>query len=65
MNLTQPPPQQMTTGPAPMEEVERTNTVVVRGQGQRMGVPPRRNPYTMEVDCGRNYYACGSFGHIA
>ena len=44
------PPQQATTGPALMEEVERTNAVVVRGQGQKMGVPPRRDPYAMEVD---------------
>ena len=29
----QPLPQQATTGPAPMEGIERTNAVVVRGQG--------------------------------
>ena len=29
----QPLPQQVTTGPAPMERVERTNVVVVRGSG--------------------------------
>ena len=29
----QPLPQQATTGPAPMEGVERTNVVVVRGSG--------------------------------
>ena len=29
----QPLPQQVSTGPAPMEGVERTNTVVVRGSG--------------------------------
>jgi len=52
-------------GPAPMEGVERTNVVVVRGQEQRIGVPPRRDPYTMEVDRGRNCYACGGFGHMA
>ena len=36
-------PQQVTTGPAPMEGVERTNVVVVRGsgQGQSMGAPLR------------------------
>ena len=28
------PPQQVTTGPAPMEGVEKTNMVVVRGQKQ-------------------------------
>ena len=39
----QPLPQQATMGPAPMEGVERTNAVVVRGQGagQGMGVPLR------------------------
>ena len=61
------PPQQATTGPAPMEGVERTNAVVVRGQGQGQsaGVPPRRDPYAMEVDRGRNCFACGGFGHMA
>ena len=60
-------PQQATTGPAPIESVERTNAVVVRGsgQGQSMGAPPRRDPFTMEVDRGRNCYACGGFGHMA
>ena len=48
------PSQQATTGPAPIEGIERMNMVVVRrqgqGQGQRVGVPPRWDPYTMEVD---------------
>ena len=63
----QPMPQQATTGPAPMEGIERTNAVVVRGQGQGQstGVPLRRNPFAMEVDRGRNCYACGGFGHMA
>jgi len=61
----QMPPQQVTTGPALMEGVKRTNTVVVRGQGQGVEVPPRRDPYTMEVDRGRNCYACRGFGHMA
>jgi len=30
-----------------------------------MGIPPRRNPYAMDVDHGRNCYACGGFGHMA
>ena len=30
-----------------------------------MGVSPRRDPYAIEVDRGRNCYACGGFGHIA
>jgi len=63
----QPLPQQATTGPAPMEGIERTNAVVIRGQGQgqSVGAPPRRDPYAMEVDKGRNCYACGGFGHMA
>ena len=58
-------PQQATTGPAPMEGVERTNAVVVRGQGQVAGIPPRCDPFAMEVDRGRNCFACGVFGHMA
>ena len=61
----QPLPQQVTTGPAPMEGVERTNAVVVRGQGQGAGTPPRWDPFAMEVDRGRNCFACGGFGHMA
>ena len=63
----QPLPQQATTGPAPMEGIERTNAVVVRGvgQGQGTGIPPRWDPFAMEVDRGRNCYACGGFGHMA
>jgi len=48
-----------------MEEMERTNVVVVRELGQRIGTPPRRDPYAMEVDRERNCYACGGFGHMA
>jgi len=65
----QPLPQQATTGPAPIEGIERTNTVVVRGAGagigQSMGAPPRRDPFAMEVNRGRNCYTCGGFGHMA
>ena len=61
----QPMPQQETTGPAPMEGVERTNAVVVRGQGQGAGIPLRRDPFAMDIDRGRNCYACGGFGHMA
>ena len=57
------PSQQVTTGPAPMEGVERTNTVVVQRSG--MGAPPRRDSYAMEIDQGRNCYAYGGFGHMA
>ena len=55
-------PQQATIGPAPMEGVERMNAVVVRGQGA--GVPPRQDPFAMDIDRGRNCYACGGFGHM-
>ncbi len=46
--MRQMPPQQATIGPAPMEGVERTNVVVVRGTEQEVGGPPRRDPYALE-----------------
>jgi len=58
----------MTTVPALMEGVEKTNAVVVRGQrqGQRQAIEPlRRDPYAIEVNEERNCYACGGFGHMA
>ena len=62
-------PQQATIGPAPIEGIERMNAVVVKGSGagagQNVRVPPRRDPYAMEVDRGRNCYACGGFRHMA
>jgi len=60
-------PQQATIGPALMEGVERTNAVVLRGSGVRQSaeIPPRRDLFAMEVDRGRNCYACGGFGHMA
>ena len=62
-------PQQATTGPALMEGVERTNVVVVRGAGvgvgQSMGIPPRWDSFAMEIDRGRNCFACRGFGHMA
>ena len=58
-------PQQATTGPALMEEIERTHTVVVRGQEQEAGVPPRRDPFAMDIDRRRNCFACRGFGHMA
>ena len=48
-----------------MEGVERTNAVVVRGAGQEAGVPPRQDPYAMEVDRRRNCFACRGFRHMA
>jgi len=59
------PLQQVPIRPAPMEGVERTNAVMVRGPGQGAGAPSQRDPYAMEVDRGRNFYACGGFGHMA
>jgi len=58
-------PQQVTMGPAPIEGIERTNAVVVRGSGQEAGVPSRRDSYAMEIDRRRNCYACGGFGYMA
>jgi len=52
--------------PALIEGVKRTNMVVIRNQGQRQRIrPPRRDFYAIEVDRGRNCYACGGFGHMA
>ena len=45
-----------------MEGVERTNTVMVRGWEQEVGASPRRDPYAIEVDRGRN---CRGFVHMA
>jgi len=62
-------PQQAAIGPAPMEGVERTNAVVVRGLGvgvgQSMGAPPKWDSFAMDIDRGRNCYAYGGFGHMA
>jgi len=58
------PSQQALTELALMEEVERTNVVVVRGQEQKIGAP-KRDPYVIEVDKGRNCYTCGKFKYIA
>jgi len=54
-------------GPAPMEGVERTNVVVLRGQGmgQGAGIPPRQDPFVIEIDRGRNCFACRGFRHMA
>jgi len=57
--------QQAITRPALIERVERTNAVIVREPGQGTGVPPRRDLYAIEVDRGRNCYACRKFGHLA
>ena len=52
-------------GPALMEGIERTNAVVVRGQEQDAEIPPRQDPFAMEVDRRRNCFACRGFGHMA
>ena len=59
------PQQQVSTGPAPMEGVERMNVVMATPQ-QRAGFP-QRNLYAMDVDRreNRNCYTCGGFGHLA
>ena len=58
--------QQATIGPALMEGIERTNTVVVRrlGVGQSGETSSRRDPFAMDIDQGRNCYACRGFGHM-
>ena len=45
-------PQQATTGPAPMEGVEKTNAVVLRESGvkQSVGISPRQDPFAMAID---------------
>ena len=50
-----------------MEGVEKTNTVVLRGSGvgQSARIPPRQDPFAMEVNRGQNCYACEGFGHMA
>ena len=34
-------------------------------EGTEAGVPPRQDPFAMDIDHGRNCYACGGFGHMA
>jgi len=55
------PSQQATTGPAPMEGVER----VVMVYSQQRVEFAQRNPYAIDVDRGRNCYACGGFVYLA
>jgi len=59
------PSQQVTTGPAPMEGVERTDAVMIYPQ-QRVG-SIQRNPYTIDMDRRENMncYNCRGFGHLA
>jgi len=59
------PQQQVPTGPAPMEGIERTNVTIARPQQQGAGFS-QRNPYTMDVDRreNQNCYACREFGHL-
>ena len=57
-------PQQVTIGPAPIEGVEKMNTVMARLQQQETGFP-LRNPYAMEVDrSNKNCYNYGGFRHL-
>ena len=58
----------MPVGPTLIEEIKRTNTVVVRNLLQEQGRRERgirRNPYAMDVDRGRNCYSCRGFGYLA
>jgi len=57
------PQQWVPTELALIEEIERMDAVIVHPQ-QRIGVA-QRNPYAMDVDRGRNCYACGGFRHMA
>jgi len=59
------PQQQVSTGPAPIEGVERTNAAMVTPQ-QRTGFS-QRNPYAMDVNRreNRSCYTCRGFGHLA
>ena len=58
---------QVLVEPALIEEVERTNTVVVRNSLQRQGGKEgeiRRDPYVIGVDRRRNCYSYGEFGYL-
>jgi len=57
------PQQQAITGPASTEGVERIETVMMCPQ-QRAEFA-QSNPYAIDVDRGRNCYACREFGHMA
>jgi len=60
--------QQMSAIPAPIKEVERTNTIVVRNLLQKQEEREeriRRDLYVINVDKERNCYSCEGFGHIA
>jgi len=57
------PQQWVLTEYASMEDIERTNAVMVHPT-QRAGLV-QYNTYTIEVDRGRNCYSCGKFGHLA
>ena len=60
--------QQMSAIPALIEEVERTNTMVVRNLLQKQGEREegiRRDLYVIDVNKEINCYSCGGFGHVA
>jgi len=50
----------------PMEEVKRTNTIVVRNSLQEQAGRERirRDINAIEVDREKNCYSCREFGHI-
>ena len=60
------PQQQVAIVPALIEEVERTNAVMICPQQQR-AVFAQCNPQAMDIDRRKNwnYYNCGGFRHLA
>ena len=56
----------MLVEPDLIEDIERTNVVLVRnplqGQGKDGGI--KRDSYIMDVGKGRNCYSCRGFGHL-
>jgi len=44
---------------------KRINAIVVNLQSWQAMFVSRQDPYTMNIDRGRNYYNCRDLGHIA
>jgi len=51
-------------GPTSIERVERINPVIINSSQKQVVFVLRYNLYIMNVDCERNCYNCGRFGHI-
>jgi len=58
--------QQALMRPTPMEEIKRTNTIVVRNSLQEQAGRERirRDINVIEVDREKNCYSCREFGYI-